>query len=285
MSKENLCNDGKCKINRSGEKHQMHIINKKMNNPLKKFDEKIEKWFQNLSTKQLLLLVLGLSAIAIGITTNIVDKIFNEYNFPRPDNLHTIIIEIGIGITIAAIIWANSTMQQNKMRKLVKDVKKIVKKEEDDKEEIKQDISFILIRKILMAIRTLKHSLGLHELYQKEKDPEKKQNYWKSMLRNFDNSHERLDLKLDLIKLMEIYGRATARQYWELLNDLQMTSSVFFYGEDETDELSAFISHVNKCLEKTENLKSVIEPMASQTIRSQDTSSPHENNHEDSENS
>jgi len=29
MSEEKLCNVGKCKINRRGEKHQMHIINKK----------------------------------------------------------------------------------------------------------------------------------------------------------------------------------------------------------------------------------------------------------------
>lgn len=272
MSKENLCNVGKCKINRGGEKHLMHIIDKKMNNPLKKFDEKFEKWIQNLSTKQLLLLVLGVSVIAIGITTNLVDEIFNEYNFPRPDNLHTIIIEIGIGVTIAVVIWAYSTMQQNKMGKLVKDIKKIIKKEEKNKEEIRQDISLILNRRLDTTMRALKRSLSLHESYQQEKDAEKKQNYWVSMLSNFDNSHERLDLKLDLLKLMEIYGRATARQYWNLLNDLQMTSNVFFFGQDEKEELSAYISHVKDCLKHSENLKKVIEPLASIIVKPQDHS-------------
>ena len=89
------------------------------------------------------------------------------------------------------------------------------------------------------------------------------------MLNNFDRSHERLDLKLDLLKLMEIYGRATARQYWKLLNDLQLTSGVFFFGNDDKDELSAFISHIKDCLEDCKNLKNVIELLASNKVKSQ----------------
>jgi len=285
MSEENFCNNGECKINRRGEKHPMHIIDKKMNDPLKKFDEKYKKWIQNLSTKHSLLFILGLSAIMIGIATYLVDKIFNENNFPRPDNLHTIVIEIGIGVTIALVIWAYSTMQQNTMRKLVNDIKKIVKKEDENKEEIKQDVSLLLNRRLHTTIRALKRSLGMYENYSKESDPEKKQNYWKIFLNNYDHAHERLDLKLDLLKLMEIYGRATARQYWELLSDLQITSNNFFFGMDEKDEESAFASHITDCLKKSENLKKIIEPLSSQIVKSKDLSSSKENTKKDSENS
>lgn len=283
MSKENFCNNGKCKINRRGEKHSMHIIDKKMNDHLKRFDEKYNKWIQNLSTKHFLILILGLSAGMIGLATYVVDEFFNKNNLPRPDNLHTIVIEIGIGVTIAVVIWAYSTIQQNRMRKLVNDIKKTVKKEEENKEEIRQDISFILNRRLDTTMRALKRSLSLSDSYQKESDSEKKQEYWLSMFRNFDHSHERLDLKLDLLKLMEIYGRAIARQYWDLLNNLQITSSMFFFGQDEKDELSAFVSHIKDCLSGSENLKKIIKPLASQIVKPKDRSSREKSNQQNSE--
>lgn len=267
MTVENLCNNGRCKRIRMGEKHSMHIIDKKMNDLLKKFDEKYKKWIRNLSTKHFLVLILVLSAGMIGLATYVVDEFFNKNNLPRPDNLHTIVIEIGIGVTIAVVIWAYSTIQQNRMRELVSDIKKTVKKEEGNKEEIRQDISLILNRRLDTTMRAVKRSLRLSESYQKESNSEKKQWQWESMLSAFDHSHERLDLKLDLLKLMEIYGRATARQYWNLLNNLQLTSDMFFFGHDEKDELSAFVSHIKDCLNDSENLKKVIEPLASQIVK------------------
>lgn len=265
MSKENLCNVGKCKINRRGEKHPMHIIDKKMNNPLKKFDEKFEKWFQNLSTKQLLLLVLGLSVIAVGITTNLVDKIFNEYNFSRPDNLHTIIIEIGIGVTIAVIIWAYSNMQQNKMGKLVKDIKQIIKKEEKIKDEIKEDVANTINLRCDLVIMNLEKATKSMKSYHIEVDPNKKATLLKIAQAGFMRCSRRYNVGIERLEMMKIFGRAITIMYYDLANVL--IDDLSWYDFTDPNEIKAFHEDIDIGLKKAKNLKKIITPLASSQVK------------------
>ena len=47
MSKENFCNDGKCKINRKGEKHELHKDVSMKIDSMEKFEVKMNTWIRD----------------------------------------------------------------------------------------------------------------------------------------------------------------------------------------------------------------------------------------------
>jgi len=87
-------------------------------------DEKPNR-IQKLSDKQFVLVILVLGAIMIAIATYLIDGIFVDFGLPYPENLHTLIIEIGIGVIITLLIYSFSTQQQNKLKRLVAEIKNL----------------------------------------------------------------------------------------------------------------------------------------------------------------
>lgn len=101
----------------------------------KKSDEK-----SKLSSKQFVLVVIVLGSIAIALATYLVDDLFKTHQLPYPENLHTLVIEVGIGVIITLLIYTFSTQQQRRLESLVTEIKKfeemqqkIIQEQEDAK--------------------------------------------------------------------------------------------------------------------------------------------------------
>lgn len=279
MSRENLCNDGSCKLLRmTGDRNHKH--ENKNKNKTKLLRVALAYLF-GLTYGVTLALVIGIH-FGTGTDTVIKDAYGNWLDVKNwVAMIVTLVIPIGVAVGLwyyshkqQQIMHDESKIQQEKISSLTDEVHKIVKEDATTKEEIKQDLSWMLNRNLASTINGLERTLKSNEYYSKESNPDKKKNFWNSMLNNFDRGHKRLDLHLDLLKLIEIYGRATGRQYWNLLHDLQVTSGNFFFDIDDISELPAFIEHVKDCKNKCENLKKIIEPMASDTVKSRDSPPP-----------
>ena len=160
------------------------------------------------------------------------------------------------------------TETQSLTREIKKDTEELTK----IRNEVKEDVSFTLKKRIHFVKRNLKRCVVLYDKYQKEKDLTKKENYLNSAFGEFDRCYLSFRMDLDLIKLMEIFGRAIGRQYWSLLTDFQMNSKNFWL-EDINDELDAFMSHVKNCLKNTESFEKIIEPFASAYVKGEKKSS------------
>ena len=114
--------------------------------------------------------------------------------------------------------------------------------------------------KLDLTIRSLKHSLEMFENYKNNKDG--KSDIWKEIMLNaYTRTQHYIDLKMNLLELMKIYGTHIARMYWRLIGDLQITSSM--YSELDERNIHEFAKFVEEGLFQAEELKKMIEPLGS----------------------
>ena len=180
-------------------------------------------------------------------------------------NVTTLVLEIAFGgmITWTVYILSKKWKIENekiseKLEALTLEVKKIVSEESQIRKEIVKDLSYHLNSKLGIVIKELTHSLNMYENYKNDKDG--KSEHWKSVvLTSYKRTQYFIDFHIDLLELMKIYGVSTARQYWNLLVDLQVTSSMY----NELDEITIheFASFVQDGLDKTKRLKEIIESL------------------------
>lgn len=88
-------------------------------------DDEKSNQIKKLSDKRFGLIILILGAIMITIATYLIDDLFRDFGLPYPENLHTLVIEIGIGVIITLLIYSFSTQQQQKLTRIVTDIKKL----------------------------------------------------------------------------------------------------------------------------------------------------------------
>jgi len=255
-------------------------------------DDENENSFLSTEINNMNILLADLNQKSVENHSQLLEKIENVYNDQIVSNaisFRQATISVVIIAAIAVIIFLVTNMQSTKIEKLVTsnnslskglakltdEDHKVVTKQETTRKEIQGDISFILKKKLYFVKKDLEHSLNLYEKYKIEPDSETKKNYLTHTMDAFDRCYAHLDVKLDLLKLIEIYGRATARQYWELLADLENNSKLFFFRDDFEEELSSFMYHAKYCLEKTKELKNIIDPLASPTIKPKSPPSSH----------
>lgn len=188
-------------------------------------------------------------------------------------NLTSIIIEITIGllVTWTVFIYSKKWNVQNEkvtenikvlsenLQKITEDVHKRVTEEANIRKEIIKDISFLLHRNLNRVIKELEHSLELYEFYLQNKDG--KSEYWGVKMKEwYSRGQANLDLKIGLLDLMKIYGVSIARDYWNLLNDLQVTSNM--YKDTGTETVVEFSEFVQASLNSALELKKIVEPLA-----------------------
>ncbi len=152
-------------------------------------------------------------------------------------------------------------------RDLTTEIKKDTEELSKIRKEVKEDVSFALKKRIHFVKRNLERCIKLYKDYQSEKDPGRKENFLNSAFARFDQCYTTLRIDLDLIKLIEIFGRPVGRQYWNLLSDFQLNSKNYFTSDDE-GEIHSFMSHVDDCLKRTLNFEKIIEPFASASVKS-----------------
>lgn len=101
-----------------------------MNDEIKFYEHPLK-----LSNLQFTLVLITLSSVGIALVTYFIDDLWKKQQFPYPENLHTLIIEVGIGIIITLLIYTFSIQQQNKMKRLVCEIKKIEDRQQKAIEE------------------------------------------------------------------------------------------------------------------------------------------------------
>jgi hypothetical protein len=128
--------------------------------------DKKSNWASRMSDKQFVLVILLLGSFMIGIATYIVDDVFKKNNFPYPENLHTLVIEVGIGVIITLLIYAFSTKQQNKLTKLVSEIKKLEETQQKiihEQEESKINRKKIALERIETLLMQILHETQYHK--------------------------------------------------------------------------------------------------------------------------
>ena len=176
----------------------------------------------------------------------------------------TIIAFLG-GVAIATSIYFRQKSEQVEIKNLISRVEQISSRQEEVSQEVREDVAHGLSGKLEVVILNLAQCIHLFELRDQETDPTKRINFMHSMANEYDRCFGILNLEINIIELMRIFGRATARQYWTLLNHLGIHSSIYIQSDDD---LQSFIWHVNECLGLCLELNDVILPLASDQVRS-----------------
>lgn len=177
----------------------------------------------------------------------------------------TVIAFLG-GLAIAITIYFRQKDDQDEVKNLISTVEQISNKQNEVAQEIKEDISHGLTAKLELVILNLDQCIHFFELRNQETDPTRRANFMRSMTDEYDRCYGFLNLEINLIELMRIFGRATARQYWALISFLGINSNIYVQSDDD---LQSFIWHVNECLGRCLDLYEVILPQSSDHVRSQ----------------
>ena len=263
MSKENLCNDGKCRFIRLGmDRNHNHVNNKSTENFAITKDAKTDEWqirpekaIKNM--KKIVILFIVVAGIAVFLIQTNLEPTLDFFNTT------TLAVEIVFGTFIALVVYVYSKRMHEENNLQQQRIERIITQQEEIHKGIREDISYHMNGKLDLVIRTLTHSLKMYENYQANKDG-KKENWLTAMKNSHDRCHPQMDFKLNLLELMRIYGTSPARKYWSLLGKLQLSSD--FWGNDFSFEANDFSRHVEECLEDAKILKEVIEPFCPKKI-------------------
>ena len=176
-----------------------------------------------------------------------------------------IVITLGFGVMASKQNkLTNNVLHETKL--LTSGIKKDVDEVTKIRNAVKEDISFTLKKRIQFVKKNLERCQEVYKKYKDEEtDGNKKNGLLNSIFGNFDRCYVSFRMDIDLIKLMEIFGRETARQYWNLLTDFQMDSKNYWL-ENPEEELGTFMNHVNDCLKNTKSFEKIIEPFAHASI-------------------
>ena len=181
-------------------------------------------------------------------------------------------VEIGIGIVISWIVFIYSKKwdKENKkvtadikvltenLKQITEDVRKTVIEESNIRKEIVFDISYHLNGHLKTVIMTLEHSLKMYENC-KNSTGEDRDHWFIMMKESYSRPQNFLDLRMNLVDLMKIYGVRISRLYWRLIGELQINSSLFRdVGIDSVDELAGLIQ---ESLSLAKELKDLVEPL------------------------
>lgn len=170
------------------------------------------------------------------------------------------------GVVIAVAIHNRQKEKQDEITTIISKVEGIATKQDETAQEIKEDLSLGLNSKLELVILNLQQCIDLFELRNQETNPVKKVNFMRSMLDEYNRCYGFLNLELNLIELMRIFGRITARQYWSLLSYFAIHYNIYV---EVDDDLQSFMWHVNDCLGRCLDLNEIILPMVNDQVRPQ----------------
>lgn len=185
-------------------------------------------------------------------------------------NATALVLEVGfaIAITWTVYLYSKKWKVQNdnamkaienvakKLEELTKDIQDAVKEDKRIRDEIRYDFSYHLNGKLKTVITTLTSSLQMYDNYINNKDG--KRDIWKPVVySSFNRTQHYLNMQINLLDLMRIFGTGPARQYSNLLTNLQVTSEI--YGKDDYD-IAEFVGYVRESLEQANELKTTIAP-------------------------
>lgn len=170
------------------------------------------------------------------------------------------------GVATATILDRRQRYEQGEIKNLISKVEQISNRQNEVAQEIREDVSHGLTTKLELVILNLDQCIHLFELRNQETDPTLRLNFMRSMTDEYDRCYGFLNLEINLIELMRIFGRATARQYWTLVSFLGINSNIYVQSDDD---LQSFIGHVNECLGRCLDLYEAILPQSSDQVRSQ----------------
>lgn len=174
-------------------------------------------------------------------------------------NWVTMILELSVGGAVGSIFFYIQKRQGVALQNLATEVKTIVRDEAIIRKQIRDDFSYFLNGKLELVIRQLETSLNDYEKYQKAQNAEDA-NLWKiNMQHSYDNCHTHLDMGVNLLELMKIYG-SIARLYWHVLGKLQFSSKWWYLNENDS-QISDFAKNVKECLKNCQDLRSKILPL------------------------
>lgn len=146
----------------------------------------------------------------------------------------------------------------SKQDELIKDVRKMVTEENTIRKEIIQDISYHLNGHLKTIIMTLEHSLQMYENCKNAKNGEK-EHWFTVMKESYCRPQHFLDLKINLLDMMKIFGANVSRKYWRLLADLQTTNLLKDMPINQIDEVAKAI---RESLNLAKELKNIVEPLS-----------------------
>ena len=176
------------------------------------------------------------------------------------------------GIFVAAWIHKRQDVKQDKIQELVtaikdlvskqdeliKDVRKMVTEENTIRKEIIHDISYHLNGHLKTIIMTLEHSLQMYENCKNAKNDEK-EHWFTVMKESYCRPQHFLDLKINLLDMMKVFGANISRKYWCLLADLQTTNLL---KDMPIDQIDVVAKAIRESLNLAKELKSIVDPLS-----------------------
>ncbi|MBI3841783.1 MAG: hypothetical protein HY295_01345 [Thaumarchaeota archaeon] len=190
-------------------------------------------------------------------------------------NLTSLVIEISIGLLVTWTVFIYSKKWNKQNEKVTEDIKnltenlniiteevrKTVIEESAIRKEIVYDISYHLNGHLKTIIQTLEHSLQMYDNCKNNKDGEA-EHWFEVMKESYTRPQHFLDLRINLLDMMRIYGVNTARKYWRLLADLQTTNLL---KDMPINQIDGVAKAIRESLNMATELKSIVEPFCTST--------------------
>ncbi len=209
---------------------------------LKLLEKILKKEFDVVTTKKqskyVLSFAIGILIIAFAALAFSAAKILEFYNFPDSPNLSTLIIEIGVGIIIALIIFTYTKKNEKQLKEALAEIKKMVKNQHDFVQNRQREVNARLFQVMENMLKDVKQIIQHSEEWKKETDLDRRQNIWLKIYeldshlsilaeKNLDNptvvSNEFfLDHELGNFKIISDLCKTTAK-YIESMNFLEIS--------------------------------------------------------------
>lgn len=207
------------------------------------------------------------------------DTLLLDHNATKITDTATNIVSIGLAVSsivLAGVLFAIQHGQGKNLTKVISETKDLANKVHTVTEYLDKRIkgkerytAFVLNSKLDLVIRELTHQLGLHEKWQKETDPTRKNNFFNSLKNSYDRCFQWINLGITPLELRDIFEDHLAGMIQTITTKLSIHSSVYFLGDSSADEeiMLAFIVHIEECKGLCENLKKEISPMVSNQVQ------------------
>lgn len=243
------------------------------------------------STRKFFTVVIILFSFLIGLATWTVTDTFTKLGIPDPPNLVTIVIEIGVGVFIAFIIFVYSARHQNRITRLVNEVKvfedkqtqqmgkvesltveleKMIKKQDDLLNEVRKVYAMSYVNWVHTITVSFVHIIKLYENNYLQSKPfsKNKQTARNNLIDAYNRNLTIWSPKIEVMELVKYFGQKLANLVW--------TSQTHLQAEDwnpSTDKYMAgmmndYIGQVKKAI----NLKKEFLPFCDESVKIKDES-------------